>query len=28
MAEVLAAGFPKVPLVVTMHGDYEQFWAF
>ncbi len=28
MAEVLAASFPSVPLVVTMHGDYEQFWAF
>ena len=28
MAEVLAVGFPKVPLVITMHGDYEQFWAF
>jgi glycosyltransferase involved in cell wall biosynthesis len=21
-------GLSKVPLVITMHGDYEQFWAF
>lgn len=27
MAQVLA-NFPRVPLVVTMHGDYEQFWDF
>lgn len=28
MAEVLETDFPAVPLVVTMHGDYEQFWEF
>ena len=28
MAEVLETNFPAVPLVVTMHGDYEQFWEF
>ena len=28
MAEVLETDFPTVPLVVTMHGDYEQFWEF
>lgn len=25
---LVLGGFPKIPLVVTMHGDYEQFLAF
>ena len=28
MAEVLTGDFQRVPLIITMHGDYEQFWVF